>query len=227
MKVLIIRHGDPNYALDTLTEKGWQEAEYLAERIAPMNIKAYYVSPMGRAQDTASVTLKKAGRVAQTYAWLREFDIPIKDMTTGQPCQVWELRPEDWTAVPEFYEKDRWYHVPVMKENGVKERWEEVCCGLDRLLEQHGYKREEIHYRAVQPNDNTIVLFCHFGVTCAMLGHLLGISPMLLWNGFSLETTAVTTLVTKEGKEGIAAFHVCEFGDVSHIKEADTGRIFK
>ena len=28
MKILIIRHGDPDYAADSLTEKGWREAEY-------------------------------------------------------------------------------------------------------------------------------------------------------------------------------------------------------
>ena len=31
MKILIIRHGDPDYENDTLTEHGRLEAEYLAE----------------------------------------------------------------------------------------------------------------------------------------------------------------------------------------------------
>ena len=26
MRILIVRHGDPNYELDTLTETGWKEA---------------------------------------------------------------------------------------------------------------------------------------------------------------------------------------------------------
>ena len=32
MKLLIVRHGDPNYEIDSLTEKGWREAEYLSEK---------------------------------------------------------------------------------------------------------------------------------------------------------------------------------------------------
>ena len=36
MKILIIRHGDPDYSIDSLTEKGWKEAEYLSEKIAPL-----------------------------------------------------------------------------------------------------------------------------------------------------------------------------------------------
>lgn len=31
MELLIIRHGDPDYKIDSLTKKGWKEAEYLSE----------------------------------------------------------------------------------------------------------------------------------------------------------------------------------------------------
>ena len=27
MRLIIVRHGDPNYEIDSLTEKGWREAE--------------------------------------------------------------------------------------------------------------------------------------------------------------------------------------------------------
>ena len=30
MKLLIVRHGDPDYDIDSLTEKGWKEVEYLS-----------------------------------------------------------------------------------------------------------------------------------------------------------------------------------------------------
>lgn len=29
MKLVIVRHGDPDYSIDSLTEKGWKEVEYL------------------------------------------------------------------------------------------------------------------------------------------------------------------------------------------------------
>ena len=46
MKLLLIRHGDPDYAIDGLTETGRREAALLAERIAPMEISEYYVSEL-------------------------------------------------------------------------------------------------------------------------------------------------------------------------------------
>ena len=52
MRLLIVRHGDPDYSIDSLTEKGWKEAEYLSERLSKLDVKDFYVSPLGRAKDT-------------------------------------------------------------------------------------------------------------------------------------------------------------------------------
>lgn len=216
MKLLIIRHGDPNYEIDSLTEKGWKEAEMLAERIAPLDIKAYYVSPLGRARDTASLTLKKAGREAEVLPWAREYNTRILG-ENGERRIPWDMLPEKWTAVPEYYDKDKWYDVPVMKEAGMEEGLRWVWDGLDELLAHHGYKREGMYYRAEKPNEDTIAIFCHFGVECVMLGHLLGISPMALWHGFMAAPTSVTTVNTEERRDGIASFRVSAFGDISHL----------
>jgi probable phosphoglycerate mutase len=58
MKILIIRHGDPNYEIDGLTEKGKIEAELLSKRITKERIDAFYCSPLGRARLTAAPTLQ-------------------------------------------------------------------------------------------------------------------------------------------------------------------------
>lgn len=218
MKILIIRHGDPDYSIDSLTEKGWREADLLAERIAPLPIKNYYVSPLGRAQDTAAATLKKAGRSAETLPWLREFNVPITDPATGQERGIpWDMVPAEWTAVPEYYDRDKWHKTPIMQSGNMSEMLAEVWDGLDGIIEKHGYRREGNLYRAVQPNEDTIAFFCHFGVQCVMLGHLLGISPMILWHGFMAAPTSVTTLCTEERREGIAYFRASALGDISHL----------
>ena len=73
MRILIVRHGDPDYEKDSLTPKGFREAELLAERLCQLDVKAFYCSPLGRAQDTARPTLQRLGRSAETLDWLREF----------------------------------------------------------------------------------------------------------------------------------------------------------
>lgn len=216
MKLLIIRHGDPDYEKDSLTEKGWREAALLSERIAPLSVKAYYVSPLGRAQDTASLTLQKAGRTGETLPWLREFDVMVR--TDSEPPHLaWDRLPEEWTQVAEFYDRDKWMDVPAMQAASMKAETEKVWKGLDSLLERHGYRREGEVYRVLSPNMDRIVLFCHFGVQCVMLGHLLGISPMVLWHGMAAAPTSVTTLYTEERREGIASFRMSAFGDISHL----------
>lgn len=71
MKLIFIRHGDPDYVNDTLTEKGRREAELLADMVSKWDVKQFYCSPLGRAKDTAAYSLKKMGREATIYPWLK------------------------------------------------------------------------------------------------------------------------------------------------------------
>ena len=74
-----------------------------------------------------------------------------------------------------------------------------------------------MYYRAEHPNNDTIALFCHFGVESVMLSHLIGASPMVLWQGMAAAPTSVTTVVTEERREGIASWRILSFGDISHL----------
>lgn len=222
MKLLIIRHGDPDYSIDSLTEKGWKEAEYLSERISRLEVKDFYVSPLGRAKDTASLTLKKMNRTAEVCDWLREFDPLINrpDVTEKRKC-AWDWLPQDWTQEEKFYQYDHWFDNEIMEEGHVKETYQEVIRSFDALLAKHGYVREGHYYRVEKANDDTIVFFCHFGLECVLLSHLLSISPMPLWHGTCAAPTSVTTINTEERREGIASFRLSSFGDVSHLYVKD------
>lgn len=218
MKLLIIRHGDPDYSIDSLTEKGWREAEYLSERISKLDVKAFYVSPLGRAKDTASLTLKKMNRTAVEYEWLREFPARVARPDFPGECKVtWDWLPQDWTAEEKHFDYQRWFDTDIMKEGKVKEEYDRVIQKFDELLASHGYVRDGLYYRAEHSNRDTIVLFCHFGLECVLLSHLLNVSPMILWHGFCAAPTSVTTINTEERREGIAAFRISQFGDISHL----------
>ena len=73
MKLIFVRHGDPDYVHDSLTERGKIEAEILSERIVKLNVRDFYCSPLGRARETAAYTLEKIGRSAAICDWVREF----------------------------------------------------------------------------------------------------------------------------------------------------------
>ena len=221
MKILIVRHGDPDYSIDSLTPIGWKEAELLVPRISAMDVKAFYVSPLGRAKDTAAATLKAMGREATEKTWLREFSARMRKPWFDEDDCIWDWLPEDWTAEPRFFDKDQWFNVPVFQKAGVEKEYRWVCEGLDELLASHGYRRKDNYYVAENANEDTIVLFCHFGLECVLLSHLLNVSPMVLWHGTAAAPTSVTTLNTEERREGIAYWRMASFGDISHLYVAN------
>lgn len=215
MKLLIVRHADPDYSIDSLTPQGHIEAELLSRKLSKLDVKAFYVSILGRAKDTANYTLKKMGRTAKECEWLKEFSgYMIKD---GEQRGLWDWRPKDWTCEERFYSDKEWVDVDVMQAGNAKEEYERVCSEFDKLLAEHGYVRDGRTYRVETPNEDTIVLFCHFGVECVLLGHLIGASPMVLWHGFCAAPSSVTTVNTEEREKGIASFRIASFGDVSHL----------
>ena len=218
MKLLIVRHGDPDYSIDSLTETGWIEAELLSERLTRLDVKAFYCSPLGRARDTARPTLEKLGREAVICPWLREFAPKVtKPSKTGV---AWDWLPQDWTVRDYFFDKDHWMEAPEFQAAGVPEAYKWVCDSLDLLLAHHGYQREGNLYRAVEPNMDTIVLVCHFGLESVLLSHLLNCSPMICWHGTCATPSSVTTLITEERREGYAYFRMAGFGDTSHLYAA-------
>lgn len=234
MRIIFIRHGDPDYKNDTLTEKGWREAKLLAERVSKWPVKKFYCSPLGRAKDTASCSLEKMGQKAVIYDWLREFTYFITDPTTGRHGVPWDFMPSYWTKEPLFYEKEHWHEAPVYQQNGdIKPKYEEVCHGIDGILSDYGYIRDGNIYRTDTSSiigdmpegkpynycEDTIVIFCHLGVTCVMLSHLLGIAPTLLWQNFFLAPTSVTILASEERMPGTAYFRVQSMGDTTHLHD--------
>ena len=221
MRLMIIRHADPDYSIDSLTKTGWEEAELLSERMVKIEAKEYYVSPMGRAKDTASCTLKKLGREAKEYKWLQEFPAKIKRPDKhGKETYIWDWLPEDWSQEPALLDREQWKNVNVIKEGNVGEQYDEVCRQFDEQLSEHGYVRDGLLYHAEKPNNDTLVFFCHFGLGCVLLSHLMNISPYILWHGYCAAPSSVTTVYTEERREGIACFRAQAIGDVSHLYAA-------
>lgn len=220
MRIIFIRHGDPDYANDTLTAKGRIEAELLSDRVSKWNVKEFYCSPLGRAKDTAEYSLKRMNMEATVCEWLKEFYYPIKDPVTGRERISWDFFPSYWTEMEEMYNKDNWMNTPVLSTGDIAAKAKMVYDGIDGILKSHGYERYKNFYKAVKPNTDTIVIFSHLGVSFVMLSHLLGISAPVLWQQFFIAPTSVTEVCTEEREKGNAAFRVKKFGDVSHLYTA-------
>ena len=179
MNIYIIRHAEPDYEHDSLTEKGWREAELLSHRLSKIRNAFYYTSPLGRARDTASLTLRTVGQEAEVLPWLREFDTGYTVPPDYNPNGFgWDFPPKTWTHEPLYYDPERWLQAPAYRDSGVEPVYRAVTDGLDALLAKHGYERGDHLYRAVRPNTENLLLFCHFGVECVLLSRLFDCSPV-------------------------------------------------
>ena len=219
MRLLFIRHGDPDYAADGLTATGQREAELLADRIAPMDITEYYVSTMGRARATARPTLEKANRTALECDWLQEFSIGVhRPDKCGELSHVpWDWLPQDWSKYPVLLDREHWFEHPVYAEVDLKSAYDRVIGEFEKVLAAHGYVRDGLCYRAERPNTDTLAFFCHFGVSCVLMSRLMNASPVVLWHGLAMAPSSVTTFYTEERRPGIASFRAAAVGDISHL----------
>lgn len=115
----------------------------------------------------------------------------------------------------------------VLQQRGCARKYKTVCDGIDELLARHGYVHDGKIYRVERENSDTVVLFCHFGVECVLLSHILKISPVVLWHNFVALPTSVTTLITEEREQGKAVFRCNAFGDISHLYAGDEPASFQ
>ena len=244
MRLIFVRHGDPDYINDSLTEKGWREAALLADRISGWDVTDFYTSPLGRAQATASCTLKKMNRRATVLDWTREFSYFIDDPVTGKHGVPWDLVSSYWTNEPLMFDRLHWTEADIFKQNkDIPVKYKEVCDNLDSFLAGYGYVRENHFYRmpdkketfitetiapgstsagvvSKQDKEPVVVIFCHLGAICIMLSHLLNIPFPLLVHGFFLPTTSLTILSTEERWSNEAYFRVQTMGDTNHLASA-------
>ena len=134
MKIIFVRHGDPDYEHDTLTEKGIREAKLLSDRTVNWPVTQFYCSPLGRAQKTASYTLERVGREAITHDWMKEFFYPIEDPVTGRVGVPWDFMPEYWTNIPQMYDREGWKETEIYRSNPeLLPAYTQVCPCLLRL----------------------------------------------------------------------------------------------
>ena len=223
MKLLFIRHGEPNYAKDCLTENGIRQAELLAQRLRSEKITAAFMSPMGRAKETAHICVDGTGIPLRECDWLHEFDVKIHG-TAGKDIEIWDLDPRSRNDRL-LFDRSEYCHSPLIEDTQTAARAAAAADGIDGILAEYGLIREGDYFRKTADCEETLVFFCHFGITCAVTAYLLGISPILLLTGMSAEPTAVAVLCTDDRFGKYVNFRLHGYGDISHLEERSANGI--
>ena len=211
MKLILIRHAEPDYAADGLTPTGHAQAQALARALADVHIDRICVSPMGRAQATARYTAEAKGMATTTLEWLHELDGNYRDslwawnlsgsrsFAGGEPVTL-----ANWARLLEYGP----HMVPV-----ARRLWD----SFDAFLAEHGYVREGQRYRVYDGGSDLVVaFFCHGGVTATLLAHLLNVSVPAAYAQFAIHPSSRTTLRFEE-EGGYGVFRLECLNDMSHV----------
>ena len=198
MRLYLIRHGNPVYEPDTLTELGKKQAESVARWLCLQRPDRIYSSTSTRAEMTAQPAcdlLKKNMELLdfcnERYMWE---DLTVETDYGGD----WIFRaPEtlELLTSPEVINMGfSWYEHPKLSQ--YKKGIERVARETDRLLASFGYEHERYtgRYKAVRPTDEKIALFAHAGFGLAFLSCLLDIPYPLFATRFDIGHTGVTVI---------------------------------
>ena len=219
MRLLIVRHGAPEYERDTLTEQGWREAELLGARLEREKPDFIYLSPLGRAQDTAAETLRRTGLTPTVLPWLCEFDRRLPP--PAENWAPWHLDPAVWLSDPE-YRGLRWKETDLFRDTPFLKQYEADGEELDALLAKHGYVRRGVAFD-VTPEyydiNETIVFFCHLGRGVVLLSQLLSLPWVVAAHQFWLPTSSVTEIIFERSRfnRSVAIARCAALGSVSHL----------
>ena len=210
MILYIIRHADPDYEHNTITEFGREEAHALADWLKDVKIDKIYTSPLGRAIDTAKPTLEAKGMDYEILPWTEEsMDYMLSYKATPETdCSYSCSVKEGVYDFVDFTGTERMKTVEkMMKES-------------DEFLASHGYRRQGLLYKVENHNDQSIAVFCHGGFGSAWISHILGTSAGLMWPAISLGTSSVTEFHFNFSETGWTRPQLVRLGDIYHIRRA-------
>lgn len=222
MRLIIIRHGDPDYERDCLTELGKKQAKVMAQRLLKEGITEIWSSPYGRAVETAEAFSETSGikdihklyfmkeirygRIDALYQDLNPW-FGVDDMI----FEGWDLRDPDWRSHPLYIENTATEDVDIIGKE------------TDRWLSDLGYEREGRYYRCTgkEETDRTIALFCHGGSATAMMSHIYNLAFPFLCGTIHMPCTAISILRFDRRKGSLNLPIVELLSDATHLKELE------
>ena len=221
MRIIFVRHGEPDYARDCLTDEGRKQAATAAERLVGEGISKIYASPCGRAAETASYTARALDLPVETLEYMREItwggsDIPVE----GHP---WTLG--DWLIERENFDfgAESWREHAYFAGNAATRCYDAIAEAFDALLMRHGYVHDGGRFLCQSGTDETVALFSHGGSGGCALSHLLALPLPYVLSVMPYDFTSII-IVELPARPGECVRPRLElFNDCRHIRHTAGG----
>ena len=221
MRIVFVRHGEPDYARDCLTETGRRQAALAARRLREEGIGELWSSPLGRARETAQAASDILGLPVRTLDFMEEVRWGSTD---GEPLfaggHPWAIADEMARQGIGLNRPD-WRESPYFRTNRVLDCVDRIEKGIDRWLAGFGYLRDGTLYRraAEEKDRRSVALFSHGGSSCAAMGHILGLPFPYACAVLQLDFTGLT-VVRLDGRAGAGTLPRLErSNDAGHLRD--------
>ena len=224
MRIIFVRHGEPDYERDCLTDEGRIQAAAAAERLSGEGISEIYSSPCGRAYETASFTARRLGIPVITLDYMHEISwggdgIPLE----GHPWSLGDRM--QWEGFD--YQTMDWKGHPYFCGNIAVDYYKKIAVQIDGFLEEHGYIHENLRFLCTSGSDKTIAIFSHGGSGACVLSHILNLPFPYVCSVMPYDFTSLIIL-TLPIEPGEYVFPKIElFNDCAHIKKNANGPILQ
>ena len=222
MILYVVRHGDPIYDPDSLTEKGKRQAEAVGRRLALHGIDKVFASTNIRAQQTAQPTCELTGKKMEIRDWMSE-DNAARDFMMKDPenndrwCWSFGINPTRYRTQEMLALGDKWYEQFPFTHCNAKEGFARIGRESDAFLESLGYKHEGLKYKILNHTEERVAVFCHYGFGMTWLAYMLDIPPVLFWSTFTLNHTGATVINFSNHSDGYTTPQVLALSDNSHL----------
>ena len=206
MILYYIRHGEPIYNPDSLTEYGQEQARALVGRMTRLGLDKIYTSTSNRAIMTARPTCEALGIEPEPldfanegHAW-RELGNEVYG----------KLRIRTWAFCdPEFRRRfnepevlalgKRWYDSSLFDNTTLKQGILRIQSGVDELMASLGYVHDNErncyrNERAPGQGPDRVAIFAHQGFGLAFLSCLTDVPYPLFCTRFDLSHSSVTAI---------------------------------
>jgi probable phosphoglycerate mutase len=218
--VYLIRHADPDYERDSLTEQGFQEAAALAERLHSLHVTRLHTSIAKRAILTGEPFAKRHPEVPiQRHAWLLE-PAHLTVEQDGRRYSLWDTYGEKIRAGDTPPTQATWRQSPPFDAPSVRDMWDDFRRAADDFLAAHGLVRQGGRYRVTRAPPGRVAVICHNGTILLLLAHLLDLPVSLVFCGFYSWPASVTTLYFEQHSDTWAVPRLLHVADVSHLAAA-------
>ena len=222
MLLFYIRHGDPIYNPDCLTEFGKLQADALSKRLALFGIDKIYSSTSIRALQTAEPTARLLHKEIIQQDWCLERYVMQELGVLVDGKRRWLFQRPEYRRL--FVSKGmeqlghRWWSHPAFAEYEYQKGYERIQQEAYKFLEALGYKYDDTigAYRVLCENDERVALFAHQGFGMAFMSAVLNIPYPKFCISFDFGHSSMTVIEFRN-EEGISIPQVLSLSNDSHL----------